>query len=323
MITRFDIQKLQSALALAQKILITSHKNCGDATGSVIAAMLALKALGKEATMFLPAPVPATFRFLPFSEFILHDSETINLEDYDLLFCVDAAEVAMTGLADKWQARSIDLVTINLDHHHTNPSYGDINIVYKQASATAIILYDWFKQAEFPITREMATCLLTGILTDTGSFSNPGTTAESLQAAAEMLLKGARVNKIFEQIIRNKSINDLKLWGRALERLHVNDELGLVTTVITQQDMDELDVDGEALEGIANFLNDLSGFKATLVLKEQNDGTIKGSLRTTRDDVDVAELAKLFGGGGHQKAAGFSIAGKLKQTDKGWEIVKE
>ncbi|MFA4937415.1 MAG: bifunctional oligoribonuclease/PAP phosphatase NrnA [Patescibacteria group bacterium] len=323
MITSFDIQKLQSVLAGAQKILITSHKNCGDATGSVIATMLALKAQGKAVTMFLPAAVPTTFRFLPYSESIVYHPEEINLADFDLLFCVDAAEIAMTGLAEQWEQRPINLATINLDHHHTNPGYGDINIVYKQASATTIILYDWFKQAEIPITQEMATCLLTGVLTDTGSFSNPGTTAESLQAAAEMLLKGARVSKIFEQIIRNKSINDLKLWGRALERLHVNDELGLVTTVITQLDMDELNVDNEALEGIANFLNDLSGFKATLVLKEQADGTIKGSLRTTRDDIDVAELAKLFGGGGHQKAAGFTIAGKFKQIDNGWEVVKE
>ncbi len=320
MITSFDIQKLQSSLTEAQKILITSHKNCGDATGSVIATMLALKAQGKKVTMFLPAPVPTIFRFLPYSEIIIYDPEKINLAEFDLLFCVDAAEIAMTGLADKWQQRPLDLITINLDHHHTNPGYGEVNIVYKQASATTIILYDWFKQVEIPITREMATCLLTGILTDTGSFSNPGTTATSLQAAAEMLLKGARVNKIFEQIIRNKSINDLKLWGRALERLYVNEELGLVTTVITQQDIDELAIDNESLEGIANFLNDLSGFSATLVLKEQNDGTIKGSLRTTRDDIDVAELAKLFGGGGHQKAAGFSIKGRLLETPNGWQI---
>ncbi|MFH1866562.1 MAG: DHH family phosphoesterase [Patescibacteria group bacterium] len=320
MITRFDVQKLEAAITKAQKILIVGHKNCGDATGSVIACKLALKTFGKEASMFLPGVIPATLRFLPYSEQIITDAQNINLADYDLLFCVDAAEIEMTELTEQWRQRPLNLVTINLDHHLTNPSYGDINVVHKEASATAVILYDWFKQAEISVTKAMATCLLTGILTDTGTFSNPGTTTMSLAAAAELLLTGASASRVIDQIARNKSINDLKLWGRALERLQVNKELQLVTTVITQADLDELKVDSEALEGIANFLNDLSGFRAALVLKEQGDGTIKGSLRTTRDDVDVAELAKKFGGGGHKKAAGFTVKGKLVHTTEGWKL---
>ncbi len=322
MVTRLEIQKINKVLAGADRILLASHKNCGDATGSIIALFLILKQQGKQVTMFLPAPVSATFVFLPYTEQIITDSKRIDLDKFDLFFCVDAAEIEMTGLAEKWRRRQADLVTINLDHHLTNPSYGDLNIVHKDASAASILLYEWFKQDSLPVTREIATCLLTGILTDTGTFSNPGTTIASLQAAAEMLLRGVRVSKVFEQLVRNKTVNDLRLWGRALERLKVDGELGLVTTVITQKDIDELGVDAESLEGIANFLNDLSGFKAVLVLKEQADGTIKGSLRTTREDVDVAELAKLFGGGGHKKAAGFMIGGYLVETEIGWSILE-
>ncbi len=321
MVTRLEIQKINRALKGATSILLASHKNCGDAAGSVIALFLVLQSQGKKVTMFLPAPLSSTLTFLPYAEQIISDLNLIDLDKFDLLFCVDAAEIEMTGLAEKWFKRQASLITINLDHHLTNPYYGDINIVHKDASAASILLYEWFKQDGLPVTREIATCLLTGILTDTGTFSNPGTTASSLQAAAEMLLRGARVSKVFEQLVRNKTVNDLRLWGRALERLKVDKELGLVTTVITQKDIDELSVDAEALEGIANFLNNLSGFKAVLVLKEQNDGTIKGSLRTTHKDVDVAELAKLFGGGGHKKAAGFTIQGKLVPQGDGWEVV--
>lgn len=322
MINSFAVQKLAQVIKSAKRILIASHKNCGDATGSVIATKLALVSWGKEPDMFLPAPVPATFRWLPDTEQIITDKSAIRLADYDVLFCVDAAEIVMTGLASEWAERSVNLVTINLDHHFTNPLYGDINLVDKTASATAVVLLEWFKQAEIAVTKAMATCLLTGILTDTGTFSNPGTTAMSLQSAADLLLKGASASKTLDQIVRTKSVADLKLWGRALERLQVNEELGLVTTMITQGDLVELQANDEALEGIANFLNDLSGWRAALVLKEQADGTIKGSLRTTREDVDVAAMAKLFGGGGHQKAAGFTVAGKLVETEQGWEIVK-
>lgn len=321
MITRFDVEKLNKSVKQANKILLASHKDCGDATGSVVATMLALRYLDKKADMFLPGPVPDGLRFLPHIEKIMTGINHIDLNQYDLFFCVDAADVYMTGLEEQWARRSLSLITINFDHHLTNPGYGDINVVDKNSSATSVMLYQWFRQAAIPVTREMATCLLTGIFTDTATFSNPGTTSMSLQASADMLVKGANPMKILDKMVNNKSINDLRLWGRALERLSVDEVLGVVATVITQADLKELAVGQEAIEGIANFLSDLSGYKAVLVLKEQDDGTVKGSLRTTRDDVDVAELAKQFGGGGHKKAAGFTIQGKLVETNKGWEVV--
>ncbi|HBV33370.1 TPA: hypothetical protein DIC39_01415 [Patescibacteria group bacterium] len=320
MINSFELQKLVKKVKSARRVLITSHKDCGDATGSSIAAYLALQQWQVPADIFLPGPVPAIFKFLPHTEKIITNAGKINLENYDVLFCVDAAEIAMTGLEDKWKARPIDLTTINSDHHFTNPGYGDINILDKQASATAVVLLELFKQLEFTITREIATCLLTGIFTDTGTFSNPGTTALSLKSAADLLLKGANAAKTLDKIARTKSVADLQLWGRALERLYVNESLNVVTTVITLADMKELKVGTEALEGIANFLNDLSGFRAALVLKEQADGTVKGSLRTTRDDVDVAAMAAEYGGGGHKKAAGFTVKGSLVETPSGWTI---
>ncbi len=321
MITRFDLEKLQRNIRQAKKILIASHKNCGDATGSVISTMLALRYLGKQADMYLPSFVPDSFKFLPHSEKIIIGKEKIDLNNYDLFFCVDASDVYMTELQDQWVNRKPTLITINLDHHLTNPFYGDVNIIDKEASATSVMLYEWFRKTEIPITREMANCMLTGIFTDTGTFSNPATSSLSLQASSDMLVRGANPTKILDKMVNNKSVSDLKLWGRALERLNVDEDIGIVSTVITLADLKDLEVGRDAIEGIANFLNEIAGYKAVLVLKEQEDGTVKGSLRTTREDVDVAELAKQFGGGGHKKAAGFSIAGRLVETEKGWEIV--
>ncbi len=285
------------------------------------ALYLALTRLGKKVTVYLPAPVAKPLRFLPKTEIIISEAEKISWTNYDLLFCVDLGEPKLMGaLFDKWNNRPTSLFTIDFDHHFTNVGFGDFNILDKTASATCVMVYQWFKQADFTIDKSIATCLLTGILTDTDSFSNAGTNDVSLKIASELLLKGASASRANQEITHNKNINELKLWGRALERLQDRPDLGLVTTVITQNDLAEFNVPATAMEGVSNFLSELGEYRAVLVLRENNDGTIKGSLRTTHDDVDVAALAKIFGGGGHKKAAGFTVSGKLIETAEGWKV---
>ena len=173
-----------------------------------------------------------------------------------------------------------------------------------------------------PINRHAATSLLTGILTDTGHFSNLGTTQEAMEIASDLLAKGADHRTITEATMRNKSIGTLQLWGRALSRLTINHTTGVVSTVVTLEDLKECGVDGEATTGISNFLNSLSEGKIALVLQEDANNLIKGSLRTT-SDINVADIAKQFGGGGHAKAAGFKIKGKLVKTQRGWKVVPD
>ncbi len=312
--------KLTQLVGERNRILVASHANCGDATGAITACRLVLQVLGKEVTICLPAPVLKPFRFLPGAETVVSDLASVNLSDFDLLLCVDAAEPHLAGLADRWDSRPAGLVTVNLDHHLTNHGYGDLNLVDTSAAATCAMLYDWFTAAGYPINQRVATCLLTGLLTDTGSFVNSATNEAALATAARLLLKGALVGEVLRQVVPSRTLPELKVWGRALERLREDAELGLVTTVITQADLVELGGSPEALQGVANFLNELEGYRAVLVLKEQADGTVKGSLRTTRDDVDVAELAKLFGGGGHRKAAGFTVPGHLVEGTAGWRV---
>jgi phosphoesterase RecJ-like protein len=320
MINPANFEQLTRLIARAKRIIVVSHANCGDATGSVAACRLVLEAQGKEVLPCLPAPVPKTFSFLPGVEHIVTDLTQVDFTGYDVLLCVDAAEVHMTGLSERWNLRPPGLTTVNFDHHHTNPEYGDLNIVDRSAPATCAMLYQWFEHARYPIDQRVATCLLAGLLTDTGLFVNAATNEAALTTAARLLLKGALVSEVLQKVAHNKTLVELKLWGRALERLQEDPEQGLVSTAITQADLLELGGSAESLEGVANFLTELEGYRAVLVLKEQADGTVKGSLRTTRDDVDVAAMAKTFGGGGHKKAAGFTVQGKLVETDRGWQV---
>ncbi|MBI5466196.1 MAG: bifunctional oligoribonuclease/PAP phosphatase NrnA [Candidatus Kerfeldbacteria bacterium] len=320
MLNRALLVQLTRLVLRSERILVVSHANCGDATGSVTALYLALTRLGKQVTVFLPAPVPKSFRFLPRTEIIKTDPAVIKWSDFDLFLCVDAAEPKLTGLESRWSERPASLTTVNFDHHHTNTGYGDLNLIDKESSAACAMLYEWWQSSGWFIDRQIATCLLTGILTDTGSFSNPGTNEVALRTASSLILQGASMGRVLDQVVRNRTLVELKLWGRALERLQENAKLGLVTTIITQADIAELGATAEALEGVANFLNELQGPRAIMVLKEQSDGTVKGSLRTTRDDIDVAALAALFGGGGHRKAAGFTVPGRLVETEQGWRV---
>ncbi len=317
------LDKLNALVRASGRILVVSHKNCGDATGAVTACKIVLEKQGKKVTAFLPGPVAKIFKFLPKTETIIFEADKIVWSDYDLFLCVDAAEPLMTGLEDKFTDRPAGLITVNLDHHLTNTDYGDLNIVDRSAAATCAMLYEWFSQAGFEIDHDIATCLLTGILTDTGLFSNPGTNENSLKTAGELLRQGANIGRFLSEVIKNKTLAELKLWGKAFERLQVNEELSIVTTVVTKADIAELNLTNEAVEGVANFLNELSDYKAVMVLKEQDDGTIKGSLRTTRDDVDVAAIAKLFDGGGHKKAAGFTVKGRLILVDGYWQVEQD
>ena len=211
---------------------------------------------------------------------------------------------------------------VNIDHHATNNNYGDINIVIPKASSTSEIVYLIFKTLKYKINPNIATCLLTGILTDTNNFTNGGTTQQSIESASELLKIGANINQILNANVFNKTIDILKLWGEVLKRIAYNKELNMVITAVFAEDIKKFNLENEeATEGISNYLNNLSKeIKCSLVLKDNGLGKVRGSLRTTREDVDVSKIALLLGGGGHKKAAGFEVSGKLVFNNNIWQI---
>jgi phosphoesterase RecJ-like protein len=170
-----------------------------------------------------------------------------------------------------------------------------------------------------PFSPEISQCVLTGAITDTGAFSNAATTKESLDLASHLLEGGAKLSTVLEHNFRNKKISTLKLWGKILGNLKETAD-GSVIAVISQADLVGAGNEDEGTEGLANFLQTLRDAKMIVVIKELPDGQLKGSLRTTRDDVDVSAIAKSYGGGGHKKAAGFTTKGELIIDEKSWRI---
>lgn len=316
---------LERLLQRSQRVLLTMTTGPdGDSIGSLLAMCHVVHHYGKECFCYSPDALPPMFDYLTRDRRIMREMDD-SVHSYDLVIIFDTGDIKRTPLADELIQRDpAKTMVVNIDHHptttvHRGQSAVDHNHIDLGASSTTQMIHRLLKHLPIRYNRHLATCLLTGILTDTGHFSNLGTTQEAMEAASELLAKGADHRTITEATMRNKSIGTLQLWGRALSRLTMNKRTGVVSTVVTLSDLTECQVDSEATTGISNFLNSLSEGKIALVLQEEPGGMIKGSLRTT-SAINVADIAKKFGGGGHAKAAGFKVRGKLEKTPRGWQV---
>ena len=315
------LNKFKQLILGSHKILVLSHqKPDGDSVGSVLALSKFIKAVGKQCDVFTLGPASSSFDFLYRGEDVITSAANLSLNQYDLIIILDCGDFKQTGIKEELEAIQNKIPIINIDHHKTNEFFGKLNIVFPETSSTSEIIFDLFRKFEFPIDKNIATYLLTGLITDTSNFSNPATTFSSLEAASFLLKSGARISEIYANVWNNKSIAVLKFWGEILSRLRENKRFNLATTVITHEDLKVANLTEEALEGVTNFLNSLKGIKIVLVLKTIEPGKIKGSLRTTVRGVDGSRLAKIFGGGGHKKAAGFTIEGNLVKIGSRWRI---
>ncbi|NQU77199.1 bifunctional oligoribonuclease/PAP phosphatase NrnA, partial [Candidatus Falkowbacteria bacterium] len=312
-------KKIYTLINESSNILLICHRNPdGDTLGSALALAHWFKKIAKNYTIYCQDKPALFLSFLPGLENIKNQEPNPN--NYDLIITCDCGDQTQTGVSsENWN--QIKSKIINIDHHFTNTNFGNYNLISFESASTSAILYKFFKASLVNIDRLMATCLLTGLVVDTCNFSNPGTNQEALEVASRLVAKGAQIRCINNNILKNKSLPILKLWSRILLRLQKNEELGLAWTIITKKDKAECGVDDLASEGISNFFNELADSNLTLVLEEIEGGFVKGSLRTTTDHIDVSRFAKIMGGGGHQRAAGFRVKGRLKESDKGWSIV--
>ncbi|MFH0952374.1 MAG: bifunctional oligoribonuclease/PAP phosphatase NrnA [Patescibacteria group bacterium] len=320
--------QLEELVKKHERILLTSHARAdGDGLGSMLGLLHHLRDRDKKIVCFAKDFTPGPYHFMPGVDEVTSNIETVHDHQPQLVILLDSANIERTHIIDHLKSRSRDSYqVVNIDHHPADPNDADeqknidLQIVDHGMSSTAEIVFHYFDHHNHNISRPTATCLLTGILTDTGNFSNKATTDSSMSAAGSLLISGANLQQITEKTIRNKSVGSLKLWGRALSRLIHDPKTGIVSTAILQQDLADYNVNEEAADGIANFLNNLDGAKAVIIFREETAGVVRGSLRTTRDDVDVAKLAAQYGGGGHTKAAGFTTNGKLIPDKTGWRI---
>lgn len=320
-----EAKQIHNEIQQADHILIVPHPGPdGDAMGSATALMHYFQDLGKDHTIFCKSEADSKLDFLPYVDKLSTEEAVWEESYFDLIIVLDSGDLGYAGIKKYIDKLEKKPTIINIDHHDQNSYFGDINMVASSAASTTQILYYLFTTNDIKIDSQLATCLLTGILTDTDNFTNAATTVASLDIAGDLVKKGGKIQLIKEVMFQDKSVNALKLWGRALSRLSKHDQHEIVYTYLTQEDLEEHGVDEEATEGIANFMNALQEGKAALILKERSDGKVKGSFRTTRDDMDVSKLAQALGGGGHKKASGFKSEDNLEQTlQKVWKAAEE
>ncbi|MFH1667820.1 MAG: bifunctional oligoribonuclease/PAP phosphatase NrnA [Candidatus Komeilibacteria bacterium] len=305
-------EQIKRQLQVAKKIAIIGHQNPdGDALGALLAFYEILKFWQKKSIMFCTTPASQTFEFLNNFNQLIYDPTIFFQQKFDTIVVLDSGSLSYAGIDQILASLSYTPTIINIDHHQSNDLYGEINFINTEASSTCEIVFELARQWQVPINKDMATALLNGIVTDTSGLTNPATTDRSLLIAGLLMRYGANFKKISAYNVRTKEPKMLKIWGLAMQRIVYDPDLHSITTYLTQKDFADLQVDENNLEGLSNFLSGLKDINFTLLLIEKENGLIRGSFRTIHDHIDVGSLAASLGGGGHQKASGFVIKGKL------------
>lgn len=306
-------KQIHDAILHADRILLVPHKNPdGDAMGAVSGLADWLESIKKNYLIFCATDVSKQLSYLNPKNKLIVDTAIWD-KPFDVIVVCDSGDLRYAGV-DELMKKQPDTTIINIDHHITNEHYGALNLVVTHASSTSEIVYRFLTLCRAAISADMATSLLTGIITDTDNFTNSATSAGAIEAASELVGKGARFDTIKHFIYKNTPLTAFQLWGRIFSRLTKHESLGIVYTYLKQSDLQEFNLAEDDISGVTNFLNAIDDGHAGMILKEQTDGSVKGSFRTTRDDVDVSHMAKHFGGGGHKKAAGFAVDGPMEQA---------
>lgn len=301
--------KTWNLISVAKNILIVSHrKPDADTLGAAVVFRILAERLCKKFTLACVDVPGKSFKYIPHLDEFVSD---FVLEDYDLVIIVDAGASYMTDFHLKYpNFLKSGVATINIDHHASNDMYGTLNVVDPNAPSTTFILYKFLKYFKLNIEADIATCLLGGLYGDTGSFMHSNTSKEVFEMAAELLEKGARIAEITTALFSINSLSTLKLWGKVLENAVMTDE-NVVMSVVREDDYQAIGANVEHLSGVIDYLNMVPDSKFAVLVNEDQHGNVKGSFRTRNEGVDLSRIASVFGGGGHPKASGFSIPGRL------------
>jgi phosphoesterase RecJ-like protein len=301
-----DLDLVAEELRSGERFLLTTHENPdGDALGSLLATHRILETLGKDSVMFLAAkefPLPVEYRFLPLEEVFHEPPADINDRVVVFLDCGNIDRMPVDFL------RTDGTKVINIDHHHDNTRFGTVNLVDVDASCTAEIVYDLAGLLGVELTPEIANALYVALVTDTGKFMYENTDARSHRMAAGLIEAGVEVNDVYRRLYEHAPIEKLKLLAHALGKIELLDDGRLAITYISSDDYAATGASEALTEGVIDHLRTIDGTAAAAVVRDQADGgraARKVSMRSTDGRVDVSAIARIHGGGGHRRAAGF------------------
>jgi phosphoesterase RecJ-like protein len=312
-------EKFGKSLKIAEKVLIISHrKPDADTLGAAIALKLYLEGESKLATMACIDKPSERFKSLPcIDDFV----QEFSLKDYDLVVIVDVGASYMTGFEKIYPDFLSKIVpSVNIDHHASNDNFADLNIVDVKAASATVILYKIFVHLGADISADMASALLAGIYNDTGSFMHSNTSQEVYEVAANLMQKGAQIAEMSKGMFHTNTVQSLRIWGKAMESAEITSK-NVLMSAVGEDDYRAFGASAGDLSGVIDYLNMVPGAEYSVLLNEDGNGNVKGSLRT-KGEIDLSKVAQGYGGGGHPKASGFVIPGQLKK-DIRYKIVSE
>lgn len=313
--------KIKQILIESKKILLVAHHNPdADALGSMLGMYeILVHHWGLSVEMAVDGVIPSNLSYLPYF-FLIQDG--FRPERFDTVVLLDCGGWSRTNFFETDEL-NIDWPNnlIVIDHHATSAGTPGVHYIDTSASSTSEILWKLIKTWGLQFNSKLATCLLTGIMFDTGSFQHSNTGIETFQAAAELLASGADFSGIRGGLYVKKSQALLKLWGTALKKMKYDHKRKLATSYVSVQDFKRCNATATDLEGLTNLMSTIPDVKFALLLSEGENGVVKGSLRTEQNNINVKNLAEAMGGGGHIKAAGFTLPARIEVQGGAWRVV--
>ena len=291
------IDQILKCIKKSKNIVIVTHENPdGDAVGSSLAMYHALKGLKKNVDIIIPEYAKC-FNELPGIDEVIKESDKV----YDLAISLDAATDKLLNVWVKYFREADQRIVI--DHHSTNTMFGDINYVDLSAPACAQVVYMLIKHYRWKITPEIGTCIMAGIITDTGGFQYSGVSKDTFNIAAELLDVGVNISKVYKKVFDTKTKSSFELRRIAIDRMEFLEDGKIAFTYVTNEDERKVNAGVGDYEGIVSEGRSVEGVEVSIFLHELKDGEFKISLRSN-SYVNVSDVCIMFGGGGHIRAAG-------------------
>src|SRR5215204_4817864 len=312
--TASDLDAVVDAIRGHDRFVLTTHENPdGDALGSLLAMKLALDQLGKDNLMVLhgDSPLPGEYAFMPLDDLKRRWPDDVAERVLIALDCANESRIADPEVLGRVP------LSIDVDHHHDNTRFGQINLIVPDASSTGEVLRDLLQELDVEITPDIAEALYIALVTDTGRFQYTNTTPKALRLAAELVEAGANIHKVFQGVYESVQFAKLKLLARALERAQVFEGGRIVVSNLRREDFTDVGAAEPYAEGIIDYLRAVEGADMAVLIREppRSDGpTRRVSLRASVDELDVSAIARKWGGGGHRQAAGFSTDAPVEEV---------